>query len=166
MRSRHSSSSILTQYTQTKQVNLTQEAGPRSANNVAGAVAYKQAQKYVVLDADEDIIRDKLETSASMRSKNSATTSESSMCPKIHKTRRIRSNSLSLPDPLMIVLIVMVACVVGLVLVFAAIKIHTSRILFGNKRKSIINEENPQMEWDDSGLNITENPLETLEVNS
>lgn len=61
-------------------------------------------------------------------------------------------------------LIVLVACAFGFVLVFAAIKIHTSKILFNHKRKSMANEENLQMEWDDSGLNITENPLETLEV--
>ena len=62
-------------------------------------------------------------------------------------------------------LIVLVACAFGFILVFAAIKIHTSKILFRHKRKSLVNEENPQMEWDDSGLNITENPLDTLEVN-
>jgi ABC-type transport system involved in multi-copper enzyme maturation permease subunit len=66
--------------------------------------------------------------------------------------------------PLFVAIIVMAACSVGFILVFAAIKIHTSRILYNNKRKSMINEENPQMEWDDSGLNITENPLDTLEV--
>jgi hypothetical protein len=34
----------------------------------------------------------------------------------------------------------------------------------GGKRKGFPNEENPQMEWDDSGLNITENPLDSLEI--
>lgn len=56
----------------------------------------------------------------------------------------------------------MAACGIGFLLVFAAIKLHTSRMMY--KRKAIINEENPQMEWDDSGLNITENPLDNLEV--
>jgi hypothetical protein len=35
----------------------------------------------------------------------------------------------------------------------------------GRRRPALqTNEENPQMEWDDSGLNIIENPLETLDV--
>lgn len=63
----------------------------------------------------------------------------------------------------MVALIVMCSCAIGFLLVFGAIKLHTSRV-FRGKRKALPNEENPQMEWDDSGLNITENPLETLEV--
>lgn len=66
----------------------------------------------------------------------------------------------------MLALIVVVACAFGFLLVFAAIKLHTTRILYNNKRKCVVNEENPQMEWDDSGLNIIENPLDTLEVSS
>lgn len=35
----------------------------------------------------------------------------------------------------------------------------------GRRRTALqTNEENPQMEWDDSGLNITENPLESADV--
>ena len=54
-------------------------------------------------------------------------------------------------------------------LVFGAIRLHSIGV-FGssnaNKKKNLINEENPQqqLEWDDSGLNIIENPLETFEV--
>jgi hypothetical protein len=58
----------------------------------------------------------------------------------------------------------MCSCAVGFMLVFGAIKIYLSKSHNGGKRKGFPNEENPQMEWDDSGLNITENPLETLEV--
>ena len=57
----------------------------------------------------------------------------------------------------------------GFLLVFGAIRLHSIWV-FGssnaNKKKNLINEENPQqLEWDDSGLNIIENPLETFEVN-
>jgi hypothetical protein len=48
-------------------------------------------------------------------------------------------------------------------LVFGAVKLYTGGFL-SRKKKQLPNEENPQMEWDDSGLNITENPLESLEV--
>jgi hypothetical protein len=55
---------------------------------------------------------------------------------------------------------------VGFFLVFGAIRMYTSSI-FGQKRKPIGSEENPDnLEWDDSGLNITENPLDALEVHS
>ena len=64
----------------------------------------------------------------------------------------------------MIALIVMASCGVGFMLVFGAIRIYTSNIFSVNKKKPIGCEENPQMEWDDSGLNITENPLDALEV--
>jgi hypothetical protein len=41
---------------------------------------------------------------------------------------------------------------------------YTSNI-FNAKRKPIGSEENPEnLEWDDSGLNIIENPLDALEV--
>jgi hypothetical protein len=33
-----------------------------------------------------------------------------------------------------------------------------------NGRRILASEENPQMEWDDSGLNIIENPIEIVEV--
>lgn len=64
---------------------------------------------------------------------------------------------------MVVALLVMASCAIGFLLVFGAIKLYTSKII-GQKRKALPNEENPQMEWDDSGLNITENPLETLEV--
>ena len=70
----------------------------------------------------------------------------------------------------MIALIVMCACGMGFLLVFGAIRLHSLGVFGGNnsadlnKKKNLINEENPQMEWDDSGLNIIENPLETFEV--
>ena len=62
--------------------------------------------------------------------------------------------------PLMIALVAMSVCSVGFLLVFAALRLRASR----NKRRPIANEENPQMEWDDSGLNIIENPLENIQV--
>ena len=65
----------------------------------------------------------------------------------------------------MIAVIVLASCVVGFILVFGVIKLHTSRFFQGGRRKVLINEENPQMEWDDSGLNITENPLDNLKMN-
>jgi hypothetical protein len=64
---------------------------------------------------------------------------------------------------LIVAVVVMSVCAVGFLGIFALVKIHASRSLF-SKRKLLPNEENPQMEWDDSGLNITENPLDTLEV--
>lgn len=64
---------------------------------------------------------------------------------------------------MVVALLVMASCAIGFLLVFGAIKMYTSKA-FGQKRKALPNEENPQMEWDDSGLNITENPLETFEV--
>ena len=57
----------------------------------------------------------------------------------------------------------MCSCAVGFLLVFGAVKVYMTRNV--GKRKGFPNEENPQLEWDDSGLNITENPLESLEVN-
>ena len=56
----------------------------------------------------------------------------------------------------------MCSCAVGFLLVFGAVKVYLNKNM--GKRKGFPNEENPQMEWDDSGLNITENPLENLEV--
>jgi hypothetical protein len=66
-------------------------------------------------------------------------------------------------SPVVVAVAVMCSCAVGFILVFGAIKMHNARV-FNSRRKNLPNEENPQMEWDDSGLNITENPLETLEV--
>jgi len=62
--------------------------------------------------------------------------------------------------PLMIALVAMSVCSVAFLLVFAALRLYASR----NKRRPLANEENPQMEWDDSGLNIIENPLENIQV--
>ncbi len=62
--------------------------------------------------------------------------------------------------PFMIALVAMSVCSVGFLLIFAALKLRASR----NRRRPGTNEENPQMEWDDSGLNIIENPLENVQV--
>lgn len=51
----------------------------------------------------------------------------------------------------------MFAGLMGFLIVFTIVRMK-------NRRRGGANEENPQMEWDDSGLNITENPLEELEV--
>lgn len=64
----------------------------------------------------------------------------------------------------MVVLIAMCICGMGFFIIFGAIRMNSA---FGRKRKLLPNEENPNMdgmEWDDSGLNITENPLDKLEV--
>ncbi len=66
----------------------------------------------------------------------------------------------------MIGLIAMCVCGMGFFLIFGAVRLYTNGF-FNNKRKMLPNEENPQMdgmEWDDSGLNITENPLEKIGV--
>ena len=65
--------------------------------------------------------------------------------------------------PISLAVVVMCSCAVGFMLVFGAIKMYLSKSS-AYRRKGLPNEENPQMEWDDSGLNITENPLESLEV--
>lgn len=65
----------------------------------------------------------------------------------------------------MILLIAMCVCGLGFFLIFGAIRIN--RTFSERKRKALPNEENPNMdgmEWDDSGLNITENPLEKLQA--
>jgi hypothetical protein len=51
----------------------------------------------------------------------------------------------------------------GFLLLFGAVRLRSVGY-FGGKKKNLINEENPQMEWDDSGLNITENPLDNFDV--
>jgi hypothetical protein len=107
-----------------------------------GFIAHKQAQKLVVSDSDDDITTSRLDDGSPSSS--------------------LSSKSMS---PSMIAVIVLASCVVGFILVFGVIKLHTSRFFQGGRRKVLINEENPQMEWDDSGLNITENPLDNLKVN-
>jgi hypothetical protein len=58
-------------------------------------------------------------------------------------------------------MIVVCSGLLGFILVFTAIRMKYSR----DKRcGGRLNEENPQMEWDDSGLNIISNPLDELEV--
>jgi hypothetical protein len=50
----------------------------------------------------------------------------------------------------------------GLIVILVAYRLRSTEN--STKKNSIINEENPQMEWDDAGLNITENPLESINV--
>lgn len=57
----------------------------------------------------------------------------------------------------------MCSCAMGFLLIFGAMRLRSAGF-FGNRKKNLINEENPQMEWDDSGLNITENPLDNFDV--
>lgn len=73
-----------------------------------------------------------------------------------------KNNSNELSTPLMIALIVMCSCAMGFLLLFGAVRLRSVGY-FGGKKKNLINEENPQMEWDDSGLNITENPLDNFD---
>ncbi|CAF0843509.1 unnamed protein product [Brachionus calyciflorus] len=108
-----------------------------NAINLAGPVAHKQLQSFVVSENDDDIIEKKSQASALIKNAPAS--------------------------PMVFALLVMASCAIGFLLVFGAIKMYTSRVL--SKRKPLPNEENPPLEWDDSGLNITENPLETLEIN-
>jgi hypothetical protein len=48
----------------------------------------------------------------------------------------------------------------GFLIVFTVFKLRMTR----HRRRGVPNEENPQMEWDDSGLNIIENPMD-IEAN-
>lgn len=73
-----------------------------------------------------------------------------------------KNNQNELSTPLMIALIVMCSCAMGFLLLFGAVRLRSVGY-FGGKKKNLINEENPQMEWDDSGLNITENPLDNFD---
>ena len=118
----------------TLQVNLAKSDPVQiQAQQIAGPVAHKQLQSFVVSENDDDIIRKK-----------------NILIPK---SSRI--------SPFVFAVLIVASCSIGFVLVFGAIKLYTSR---KGGRKQVPNEENPQMEWDDSGLNITENPLDTLEV--
>lgn len=118
----------------TVNVNLAKSESVKiEAQNIAGPVAHKQLQSFVVSENDDDVIRKK----SDLTSKNVPT------------------------SPIVFAILVVASCSIGFVLVFGAIKMYTSR---KGGRKQVPNEENPQMEWDDSGLNITENPLDTLEV--
>lgn len=119
----------------TLQLNVAKSEQPVKiqAQNIAGPVAHKQLQSFVVSENDDDIIR--------------------------KKNDLIFNNSPT--SPIVFAILIVASCSIGFVLVFGAIKIYTSR---RGGRKQVPNEENPQMEWDDSGLNITENPLDTLEV--
>lgn len=70
-------------------------------------------------------------------------------------------------NPLVVLVIAMCVCAMGFILIFGAIRLNSA--FFGNKRRQVPNEESPNMEggleWDDSGLNITENPLDVLDGN-
>ncbi|RNA03746.1 Calsyntenin, partial [Brachionus plicatilis] len=118
----------------TVQVNLAKSESVKiQAENIAGPVAHKQLQSFVVSENDDDIVK-----------------KSSHLVPQNGPT-----------SPIVFAILVVASCSIGFVLVFGAIKMYTSRT---GGRKQVPNEENPQMEWDDSGLNITENPLDTLEV--
>ena len=59
----------------------------------------------------------------------------------------------------------MCACAFSFIAFFGVVKMHSAGMFGGGKRRTLVNEENPdQMEWDDTALNIIENPLETLQV--
>lgn len=123
------------------QLNMTKPEDPKMLVKQVkdpNYVALKQVQKYVI--DDEDIIQQKSDEF------------------------NLGGSTADASNPLVIALIVMASCGIGFMLVFGAIRIYTSNMFNnGMKRKQVPNEENPPLEWDDSGLNITENPLETLE---
>lgn len=103
-------------------------------------MALKQTNKLVVAENDNDIVMDSLRAPHTFNLKGTKT------------------------SPLMMVLIAMCICGMGFFLIFGAIRMNS--VFMGRKRKLLPNEENPNMdgmEWDDSGLNITENPLDKLE---
>lgn len=114
----------------------------KMGNHRLSFVAHKQAQRLVVSENDDSIFLDKMHIPHSYKLKSTAHTS-----------------------PMLVLLVAMCVCGMGFFLVFGAIRINSS--FFGNKRSKVPNEENPNMEcgmeWDDSGLNITENPLDKLE---
>ena len=58
----------------------------------------------------------------------------------------------------------MSVCSLSFLLIVSLYRMYSSGYLSEKRRKFFQSEENPQMEWDDSGLNITENPLDSLAV--
>lgn len=106
-----------------------------------GFLAHKQAQKLVISGTENDILMNTMNI------------------PHMYTINNSKKS------PLMILLIAMCVCGLGFFLIFGAIRIN--RTFSERKRKALPNEENPNMdgmEWDDSGLNITENPLEKLQA--
>lgn len=106
-----------------------------------GFVAHKQAQKLVVGEDDKGIILDKMNIPHSY------------------------NYNASSANPIVVLIVALCVCGMSFFLIFGAIRLNNT--LFGNKRRPLSNEENPNMdgmEWDDSGLNITENPLDKLEA--
>lgn len=135
---------VLIQLNLTRDIAVVSSEGSVEAMSVNGQVedgfiALKQSQKLVVHDDDSDILQRKIGDYANSNKKVAA-------------------------SPATIAVVVMCSCAVGFMLVFGAIKTYLSRSGGVGKRKGFPNEENPQLEWDDSGLNITENPLDNLEI--
>lgn len=80
------------------------------------------------------------------------------------KSKEFTGNAGSTADassPLKVAMVVMASCGIGFMLVFSMVRLFNRR---SSGKKPLPNEENPpQMEWDDSGLTITENPFESME---
>jgi hypothetical protein len=104
-------------------------------------VARKQLNQFFAPDADDDVLKQRSPVSS-------------------------RSSAASSMTPAVIGLIAMVVCAFGFIVLFVTVRLNKAGF-FGNngRRRQVPNEENPeQMEWDDSSLNITENPLDTFSV--
>lgn len=121
------------------QMNLTKKTSGETIHSES-YTALKQVNRYVVNDEDDVVQLKSKEFSGSAGSTADAS------------------------SPLKVAMVVMASCGIGFLLVFSVVRLFNRR---SSGRKPLPNEENPpQMEWDDSGLTITENPFDAMESGS